>query len=445
MLASAVRDQWSQEAARRELNRPFPLQVRWSSTSRQVAAGREAVLGDSNEAEWREYPLSGDANEIVTAFLGLPYQQLVILGEPGAGKTVLAILLILGLLKRPSPGDPVPVLIPIASWNPHTELPQEFALRRLREEYRFLSARAKDGCSLAELLAASGKVLLVFDGLDELPDERHVLAIEALDQFAATGKPLIVTCRSREYEQAVMRSGHVLSRSAVIEIEPVQLESAIKFLSQPAPAQRRWQPVFDHLLVENQGSLAQTLSTPLMVTLARTAYRAPSTDPVELLELPDARSIAEALIEGFIKSVYNTDLPNPASFDGQRLRADDADNVRRWLACLACHLLLAITPDFWWWQLSPGLLAPPPRPRTSWIKTLAVCTGVTAIILASILTGIWSIVWAFGTLTVIFISSKAGVFRIVWPDGYPPYRPRRDRGQCHVEELVRRGGMCGRS
>jgi hypothetical protein len=54
--------------------------------------------------------------------MGCQRKQLVVLGEPGGGKTVLAILLTLGLLDhRREHGGPVPLLLSPAAWDPHTE------------------------------------------------------------------------------------------------------------------------------------------------------------------------------------------------------------------------------------------------------------------------------------------------------------------------------------
>src|SRR6202011_2881734 len=50
------------------------------------------------------------------AFLQLDRRRLVILGEPGAGKTTLAVLLTVALSEVRAPGDPVPVLLSAASW-----------------------------------------------------------------------------------------------------------------------------------------------------------------------------------------------------------------------------------------------------------------------------------------------------------------------------------------
>ena len=48
----------------------------------------------------------------------VPTGRLVVLGEPGAGKTMLMVRLVLDLLARRAGGGPVPILAPVASWNP---------------------------------------------------------------------------------------------------------------------------------------------------------------------------------------------------------------------------------------------------------------------------------------------------------------------------------------
>src|SRR5207247_1673938 len=62
--------------------------------------------------------LHGRLDQIGEKYLALPHRRLVVLGEPGAGKTVLAILLTLSLLERRQSGEPVPVLLGLASWDP---------------------------------------------------------------------------------------------------------------------------------------------------------------------------------------------------------------------------------------------------------------------------------------------------------------------------------------
>ncbi|MFD0391811.1 hypothetical protein ACFQ3Z_00185 [Streptomyces nogalater] len=47
----------------------------------------------------------------------VPGKRLLILGEPGAGKTMMLLRLLLGLIRTRQPGSPVPVIFP---WPPGT-------------------------------------------------------------------------------------------------------------------------------------------------------------------------------------------------------------------------------------------------------------------------------------------------------------------------------------
>ena len=428
-LAGEVEEQWDREAELRQLYQPVPLQVRWSSTGRPVAASRDVVLDESANADWRQLPLQGDVDEIVAAFRRLPYRQLVVLGEAGAGKSVLAMLLTLRLLKDHEPEQPVPVLLPIASWNPAQESVHDFLVRRLGEDYPSLAVRGESGQALAQLLVARRKIVPVLDGLDELPGGMHPQAVQALDSYAAPDRPLVVTCRSREYEQAVRNSGSVLSRSAVVEIEPVTAGQAIVFLSHPAPSRPRWQPVLEHLRDHPDSRLARTLSTPLMVGLARAAYRSPDRNPADLLALADDAAVTEALMNSFVTSVYRDGQPGrQASRPRPRPSRDyNADDAARWLSCLAYHLYLTGTRDLWWWQLRPGFLsARPTRPRRSipFAYTVAAAACGFAI---GLVRGLWPAIWAAVAAALIVAVNAAGPFRPLWPAAYPPYLPQRYR------------------
>jgi hypothetical protein len=191
-LAVQVREQWEHDAVLRHLYDPMPLRVRWCSTRRPVAADRVLVLDDPAGIDWESLPLRGHAEEIVQAFLKLPHERLVVLGEPGAGKSVLAALLTLGLLRlrealepEERKWTPLPVLVPISSWNPQAEHLQAFLARRLGEDYPPLSLPG-DGESVAAALIAGRRVLPILDGLDELSTELHPRAVSELN--AAAGR-----------------------------------------------------------------------------------------------------------------------------------------------------------------------------------------------------------------------------------------------------------------
>jgi hypothetical protein len=106
--------------------------------------------------------------------------------------------------------------------------------RRLIEDYPALANTDVYGPDAAAQLVHSGRLIPVLDGLDEMPPALHDAAIEALDRAVAEGGPLVVTCRSDEYQSAVAASGKFLSRAAVVEIEPVDVPGSIEFLTAPS-------------------------------------------------------------------------------------------------------------------------------------------------------------------------------------------------------------------
>jgi transcriptional regulator with XRE-family HTH domain len=371
-LATAVTRQWTAEAEMRSLHRPQPVQLRWSSTGRPVAARAAAVLGHNpGTAEPKPLSLRGDLTDLVAKFRQLPKRQLVVLGEPGAGKTVLAILLTLGLLNGPKPGEPVPVLLPVSSWNPQDEHLHTWLARRLIEEYPGLANTAAYGPQAAQRLVAEGRILPVLDGLDEVPPALHAAAIDAVDQAIAGGRPLVVTCRGAEYEEAVLHGGTILATAAVVEIEPVDPSDAAAFLTARQPhSDTRWQPVVEHLRRYPARPLALALSTALMVDLTRTAYSSPRTDPAELCDLarfPDRASVEGHLLDAFLPAVYTHRHPPPApaagpaaapGFPSVAPRKYELGQAQQWLTFLARHLERGQSRDFAWWQLPHAI----PRP-----------------------------------------------------------------------------------
>ncbi|MBW5482445.1 NACHT domain-containing protein [Streptomyces bambusae] len=336
-LATAVRARLGDEIARLRLEHPGRIPVRWSPTGRPVRSPADA-LGVQGAA------LTGDANQVPEFLRSLPRRQLVVLGRPGAGKSVLALLLAWDLLKAWQPEEPVPVVLSLSSWRPSVGL-REWMAQRIRElgpGHRTGRRRRADG---ARALLDDNRVMPVLDGLDELPPALHARAVEAIDAAVAEGLPLLVTCRGDEYEQTVRESGHYLTRAAVVELADVEPQDAVTYLQQSTVAgDRRWDGVFDALRGRPDSALAAALSSPLMLYLARTAYQAGSTDPAELLS--QERFATREEIEAHLLERYL-----PAAYTESTGRRFGTDRARRYLTTIAHQMQRDGTYDFAWWQV----------------------------------------------------------------------------------------------
>ncbi len=104
-LAAAVGEQWQAEAALRRLNDPYPLPVSWAAADPSLTDAwgslvRLAVSGagwpaPASAGTWAAGPddLAGEGGELVDVLARVPTGRLVVLGEPGAGKTMLMVRL----------------------------------------------------------------------------------------------------------------------------------------------------------------------------------------------------------------------------------------------------------------------------------------------------------------------------------------------------------------
>ena len=115
--------------------------------------------------------LAGSGSDLVAVLPKVPTGRLVVLGEPGAGKSMLMIRLVLDLLARRRSGGPVPVLVSLASWNPADQDLRGWLAAQLTVGHPALAAAAppgEAGDTRIDALLAAGLILPVLDGLDEI-------------------------------------------------------------------------------------------------------------------------------------------------------------------------------------------------------------------------------------------------------------------------------------
>lgn len=357
LLASQVLSQWRAEIDVRRLDDPGPLAVRWRFTELDVAdhVARESrwrgLLGHGRRRFTGRTDRIGD---IAARFRGLKRRRLVILGEPGTGKTTLALLLLRELLDHAEPGEPVPVLIPLSEWDPGAETLHEWLTRRLVEDYPASRATAF-GPDAARSLVTGRRVQPVLDGLDELPEGIRPAVLLRLNEVAAD--PLVLTCRTAEYEAAVAApGGDVLTGGAVIEPNPLTPADAADYLAAclPPGAVGDWRGLLATLTDGRRGPLTEALSTPLALWLLRKVYVDTGEHPAELCEVGRFRSadaVVEHLLDHLVAALVSANPPRGGEHPFRPRRAWDPADATRWLTFLAHHLTTMGSRDFAWWRL----------------------------------------------------------------------------------------------
>jgi hypothetical protein len=236
---------------------------------------------------------------------------------------------------------------------------------RLLEDFPALGNITVYGPTVVRRLVADEVIIPVIDGLDELPDSSRKEALRAIN---GSRRPIVLTCRTIEYQVAVSATD-VVSAAAVIEPLPPRPRDVISFLSRDISTLRadRWRPVLQQIQSVAEGPLTLTLSNPLMVSLVELVYRSIESDPSELLDLtrfPSQRSIEAHLLRQLVSA--RMDQTEFRAQDPERSRRWDKKKVTFWLVLLAAELSRLNTPDLAWWRLKETI-----RPRTTGLGLVA--------------------------------------------------------------------------
>lgn len=357
-LAATVQEQWWDEVSARELREPQVIPLAWAATRRPVAAPPETVVSTVEGRVLRlslQGRLEGDfpaaAARLAEGYRQVSSGRLVVLGEPGAGKTVLALMLTLGLLDDRPARTPVPVLLSVSSWDPVNDSLDDWIVDTLATSY--YGGRSQ----VPRLLLDRRMLLPVLDGLDEIPEVARRTAVRALNEACGEGRGVVVTCRAAEYQDVIEGGSPALRRAPVVEVAPVAVPDAVAYLNEVNwPEGVDWEPVHAHVREHPDGPVATALSTPLALSLARAVYRHCGLDPTELLEFNGRHAVEDHLVDHIIPAAYAPPpgtLPGQGDGDWQR----EARQAEKWLTYLATYLHRHRERDLAWWHMSSRLLS----------------------------------------------------------------------------------------
>lgn len=206
------------------------LKSRYEHRIRQKLAGREPV-------NLRKTPsFTGTSDESAQNFITLPAEKvpsgmaelfdeargrLLVVGAPGAGKTTLLLQLALALLERPS--KDLPVLLNLATWRSEFADFDEWLQRILPLELGASKA-------LAEKIRRNIPLILLLDGLDEVPEDARASCLQAIGRLGADAKQrFVISSRKNELKpiKKLIPSNIYLS----VEVAPLTPKQVEEFLT----------------------------------------------------------------------------------------------------------------------------------------------------------------------------------------------------------------------
>ena len=252
---------------------------------------------------------------IVTVFKKYD-RELLILGEPGAGKTILVLLLLSYLLDLAELDgtQPIPIYLLLSSLGESTSSLSEWVVDELRGNV---------SPDLVRDWIKRDQLVLILDGLDEVKPEHRKGCIEKINDFLCEhGASMIVSVRPRDY----LETGKKLNLTGAVLLQQVndeQLASYLKGSDAGLTALRQD--------LMSKPHLREMAKNPLSLSIMRSVYMDFYADEGQQVEIQEnnQRSLISRYTTGLLKPKEETSKPL-----NRRKRKKDLspDQMTRWLS-----------------------------------------------------------------------------------------------------------------
>jgi DNA replication protein DnaC len=193
--------------------------------------------------------------------------KLLILGEPGSGKTVLLLQLAQRLLEEAEkttgkiPEKPVPVVFNLSSWAIERKPMIDWLAGELRRNYEVSTEK------FARQLIDTDKLIFLLDGLDEVAETHRDDCLNEINSFITKERQLVVCSRIMEYSAL----GGKLNMHTAIEVQPLSLNEFEAVLRDHIPSADSVEQIME--LLNSDDAVRRKAVKPLFANILIATYR----------------------------------------------------------------------------------------------------------------------------------------------------------------------------
>ena len=267
-------------------------------------------------------------------------RSLLILGEPGAGKTTTLLQLTRDLVERAEQDADhlIPSVLNLSSWSGHNQSIADWIVEELNTKYQVPK-------KIGQPWVEQQQLLLLLDGLDEVHADHRDACVAALNSFQQQyGTEMVVCSRIRDYE-ALSHRLNFQSAIYLRSLTSAQIHQYLNSLSGDLTGLRT-------LLAEDP-TLQELARSPLMLNIMVLAYQGVAADDLhETLVVEERR---RQLFNAYIERMFKR-----RSVDQEYSEAEAIG----WLSWLAKQLMQHSQSVFLIEQMQPSWLQTRSQRRT---------------------------------------------------------------------------------
>ncbi|MBN1815591.1 MAG: tetratricopeptide repeat protein [Anaerolineae bacterium] len=216
--------------------------------------------------------------------------SLLILGDPGSGKTLTLLELARDAIARAQtdPTCPIPVIFNLASWATRQQELTEWLVDELRGKYLVARKLARDWVK-------NDILLLLLDGLDEVRADRREACVVAINAFRREHGfvPLVVCCRSDDYAMLSTR----LQLQGAVALQPFSPAQTNAYLNGAGNELDALRAILAH-----DADMQELARSPLMLNIMTMAYRGVEMNAATSPESPEAQR--ERLLDAYVRRMF---------------------------------------------------------------------------------------------------------------------------------------------